>query len=66
MIRLLSLTEQHNLAAIRQTGKPVVREQLRKFNPTGAAMLERGNYAWLFTKIGLLKALYRICFGKEI
>jgi hypothetical protein len=52
--------------ALDATVKPVVREQLREFNPSGAAMLGDGNYAWLFTKSGLLRALYRICFGKEI
>jgi hypothetical protein len=51
--------------ALDTTVKPVVLEQLRQFNPGGAAMLERHGYAWLFTKSGLLRVLFKICFGRE-
>ncbi len=51
--------------ALDTTVKPVVLEQVRHFNPAGAAILERCGYSWLFTKSGLLRVLFRTCFGRE-
>jgi hypothetical protein len=44
--------------------RPFLDEALRQFNPTGAAILSSQAGAWRLTRLGLVKWLVRVVFGR--
>jgi hypothetical protein len=48
------------------TTKPFVAEQLKAYNPVGAAILLSDHGSWLLTKSGVLKGLMRMLFGRGV